>query len=594
MRELPGRRLTLTRGALAAMLAVLVCLTVTCAYLYARNTAAAVEGEARRGMQRTAEQMASNLNYRLRQTADSARTLMGTVYPYLNSDSGLDEQLREYSEISRVLTEYVGKYMISRVRLYVPGEKIYARQRETFFSLDTLEADTGIEDLLGDRRGGVIWQGSHQVKLPMVDIGMMGDETFWAISCVSVVTGRRNYDQRVGALFLDVSVEQIRLLLDEGGEDGVQWLLADGGGRILVGPEVGSTGQSCLTPDTLEQAKKGAGTAAEEGLLVAFAPVEECGWHLVGRVDRSRVYQPGAAMGLLITLLAATVLVALVIAMMVAYNAMLSRSLQAVNQAVAALDEDAGRDLPARMDALAHLRSSAGKLVSAAQNVVEERYQNKLAISEYQMQALQAQIKPHFLYNTLDVIKWMMVEGDQQGAVWMINALSKYLRLSINKGPSVVTIQEEMELTRSYLGLMQRRFQGSFTVKWELEQEAMAFALPRFSLQPLAENALVHGLIYCQKEDKRLTLRAFLEEDMVGIEIEDNGQGMPEEVRSRLERAEPGQGPGYGVGNVIRRLAIFGDGRSRVSIASRQGMGTCVTIMLPALRGDAMASGTHN
>ncbi len=124
------------------------------------------------------------------------------------------------------------------------------------------------------------------------------------------------------------------------------------------------------------------------------------------------------------------------------------------------------------MDVLSRLRNSAGKMAATAQRIVEERYQNRLSISEYQMQALQAQIKPHFLYNTLDVIKWMIADGDIENGVWMVNALSKYLRLSINKGPGTVTLAEEMALTRHYLGIMQRRFKNAFQVEAEIEPEA--------------------------------------------------------------------------------------------------------------------------
>ena len=237
---------------------------------------------------------------------------------------------------------------------------------------------------------------------------------------------------------------------------------------------------------------------------------------------------------------------------------------------------------PGRLDAISRLRTSAGKMALSAQRIIEERYQNRLAISEYQMQALQAQIKPHFLCNTLDVIKWLITDGKTADSIWMVNKLSKYLRMSINKGPNAVTIAEELALTDNYLSIMQRRFKNAFTVKMEVDPEAEKCMLPRFSLQPLVENALIHGLLNVDKPDRTLTIRAWLEGDRVLIEIEDNGSGMSEETCVRLEKQEVGRGTGYGVANVRERFKIFVGAEASFTISSHKGVGTCVSIALPA------------
>ncbi len=128
----PRRNLHLTRAVLLALLAALIGLTAVSVHLYAQMTATAAEEEVLRSMQLSVRQTKNNLDYRLQQTADSARTLLSTVYPYLNSGAALEGQLAEYSEMNRVLNEYVGKYMIAKARLFVPQDKIYSRQGATF------------------------------------------------------------------------------------------------------------------------------------------------------------------------------------------------------------------------------------------------------------------------------------------------------------------------------------------------------------------------------------------------------------------------------------------------------------------------------
>jgi two-component system sensor histidine kinase YesM len=574
------RNLYLTRAVLVALLAALVSLAILCVRLYAQNTNAAVESEVLRSMQLSVEQAKNNLDYRLQQTSDSARTLLGTVYPYLNSNAGTEGQIEEYSDMTRVLNEYVGKYMISKVRLFVPKDKIYSRQGETFYSLSSLENDQDFKNLVGDRRGGVFWQGPRRVT---TDIG----SSILAISCVAVVSGSKNYNQYVGALYLDIDVGKIGGIFQAGGAEGTELYLVNGDGVVIAHADKSRVGETALGAEQMAQIKSEGSGSFSGDRLTAFGKIDSCDWYLVGAIDRAALPRAGGATaGLLVVLIAATLLVALGLAMMIAYDMMLGRTTLSINQAIQALESENGQAAegkkPGRMDALARLRSSAGKMAFAAQKIVEERYQNRLAISEYQMQALQAQIKPHFLYNTLDVIKWMIADGDMENGVWMVNALSKYLRMSINKGPGTVALNEEVALTQNYLGIMQRRFKNAFRVEIEVEPEAMGCHLPRFSLQPLVENALIHGLIYCDKPDRKLTLRAWLEGDRVIIEVEDNGKGMSEEARVRLETREAGRDAGYGVANVRKRLMLFGGAAANLKVASREGAGTCVTITLPA------------
>lgn len=579
MAAFPRRNLYLNIIVLAALMAALVGLSVASVRLYAQSTATAVESEVLRGMQLSVEQAKNNLDYRLQQTADSARTLLGTVYPYLNSSAGMEGQLQEYSEMTRVLNEYLGKYMIAKVRLYVPKDKMYSRQGETFFSLSALQDDPDFLSLVGDRRGGVFWQETHRVST-----GMGGSMA--AISCVAVVSGSKNYDQIVGALYLDIDVGSVGRIFRTGGEEGAELFLVNPEGVVIAHADKSRVGQEVLAPEQMEAVRAEASGSLTDGKLTAFSRIDTCGWYLVATADRASLPRPaGPAAGLLVVVLSAAGLVALVIVMMIAYNMMLGRTTLMINQAVQALESESGAapgEERGRMDALVRLRASAGKMATAAKRIVEERYQNRLAISEYQMQALQAQIKPHFLYNTLDVIKWMIADGDVENGVWMVNALSKYLRMSINKGPAAVKLSEEMALTQNYLGIMQRRFKNAFKVSVEIEPEAMACLIPRFSLQPLVENALLHGLMHCERTDKRLTIRAWREGGNVLIEIEDNGSGMPEGTRVQLETREAGRDEGYGVANVRKRLMLFGGAEASFKVASREGSGTCVSIALPA------------
>ncbi|MFQ7726277.1 MAG: sensor histidine kinase, partial [Ruthenibacterium lactatiformans] len=168
-----------------------------------------------------------------------------------------------------------------------------------------------------------------------------------------------------------------------------------------------------------------------------------------------------------------------------------------------------------------------------------------------------------------------------KGTVWMVNALSRYLRMSINKGEAIVPLSDELDLTRTYLGIMQKRFSHQFEVEYDLDQAAMECLIPKLSLQPLVENALLHGILYCDKTEKRLVIRAWRSSRAFGVEIEDNGNGMAPETAQKLTELDIRTSKSYGVANVHKRLDIFGQGKCKFYISAREGIGTCVMIELP-------------
>lgn len=161
----------------------------------------------------------------------------------------------------------------------------------------------------------------------------------------------------------------------------------------------------------------------------------------------------------------------------------------------------------------------------------------------------------------------------------MVNTLSRYLRQSITRGPGVIPLSEELEVSGTYLVIMGKRFKDRFSVSCDVEEEAKGYVLPKLLLQPLLENALLHGLLYCDKPEAELTVRGWVSQGQLYIEVEDNGAGMSGE---RCQALETG-GSGYGVSNVRKRVMLFSGGKGAFHVSSREGMGTCVTIQLPAL-----------
>ena len=210
------------------------------------------------------------------------------------------------------------------------------------------------------------------------------------------------------------------------------------------------------------------------------------------------------------------------------------------------------------------------------------REQKQLRKAEFEL--LQAQINPHFLYNTLDAIVWSAEAGNEKQVVKMVGSLSDFFKSSLNKGKEIVTIREELQHVRSYLEIQQIRYQDILDYEIDVPEELFVNEIPKITIQPVVENALYHGI----KEKRgggKITVTGFEDGEDYCIRVFDNGIGMNEdrlrEVRDGLTDADPESKKIYGLYNVNERIRLdFGDGYG-LSIDSVYQEGTTVTIRLP-------------
>ncbi len=210
------------------------------------------------------------------------------------------------------------------------------------------------------------------------------------------------------------------------------------------------------------------------------------------------------------------------------------------------------------------------------------REQKKLRKAEFEL--LQAQINPHFLYNTLDAIVWSAEAGNQKQVVNMVGSLSDFFRTSLNKGKEVVTIREELQHVRSYLEIQQIRYQDILKYEIDVPESLYEYEIPKITIQPVVENALYHGI-----KEKRGggTIRVEGSEDDsdLFIRVIDDGMGMDEERMSEVVRGLTDKDPEakkiYGLYNVNERIRLGYGEEYGISITSVFGQGTTVTIHLP-------------
>lgn len=235
-----------------------------------------------------------------------------------------------------------------------------------------------------------------------------------------------------------------------------------------------------------------------------------------------------------------------------------------------------------RTDEIGELISSFNFMINKINTLIKEVYQERIAQRNAELEALQTQINPHFLYNTLDSINWMLINKGEYEISEIIISLGNLMRYSINKINSFVPLEEEFKYVLSYLRIQKNRLEERLDYKIELQDSVKGFQIPKLILQPLVENAITHG-IEPSNNGGTVQIKAVEMQEFISIIVEDDGKGMDEDELNRLKSAQDAD-EGYttiGVRNVDRRIRLHYGDEYRLKIESTYGIGTRITIMIP-------------
>lgn len=229
-------------------------------------------------------------------------------------------------------------------------------------------------------------------------------------------------------------------------------------------------------------------------------------------------------------------------------------------------------------DEVGVLIRSFRRMMGEIDRLISEVYENKIALKEFELKALTAQINPHFLYNSLSIINWMAIKSGQKEISKVTLDLSTFYRTALSKGEDMVTVENCIRNIEAYLSIQLVMHDNDFTVEWKIDSQVKAEKVSKLILQPVVENALEHGLDVKEEGDKILQLSFLDAGDAVLLRVEDNGMGMEQSVAESLVTY---QAEGYGLKNVNDRICLLYGEEYKIRITSSVGKGTVVEMRIP-------------
>ena len=364
--------------------------------------------------------------------------------------------------------------------------------------------------------------------------------------------------------------------------------LMDDQGNMVYHPQQQLLYAGIKQEDTARLATLAEGTYVEDTIICSIQDVPDSTWRVVGvsfideTVNESFWQMARIALATAALILAAALLVGWVI------SHMLSRPLQRLENAMEAFEQDADGfafQPVAGTREVQELSDSFGHMVGRIQTLMTTVREEEVNLRKTELKALQAQINPHFLYNTLDSIAWMCERGKNADAVKMVHALARLFRISISRGHELIPIEKELQHAEAYLLIQKFRYKNQFTYHFTVDEGCLHCLCNKITLQPIIENAITHGLDLLV-EPGHIEIEVCADGSDILFKVSDDGIGMAPEQVAQLLHSEPGDRTGIGIKNVNDRLRIYFGPQYGLSIESVPDEGTTVTIRMPRVPED--------
>ncbi|MDE6976073.1 MAG: sensor histidine kinase [Lachnospiraceae bacterium] len=414
----------------------------------------------------------------------------------------------------------------------------------------------------------------------------------WVITISRAVEITEGTSTAQGVLLIDMTYAGLQYMLDNIplGDQGYLYLVG-GEGELIYHPKMQlidaglaeeNVSAACTYQDgNYEETWKG------KNRNIIVKTVGYTGWKIIGVVP-----EQGFTLNEVKTRLFMVFVVAFFLFLLAVINAYISSKItapiQELEKSVNALEAgelDAEVYLGGSYE-IQHLGRSIGVMAKRIQALMKDIVSEHESKRKSEFDTLQSQINPHFLYNTLDIIVWMIENEQKQEAVKVVTALARFFRISLSKGRSIIPVRDELEHVRSYLTIQQKRFKNKFTYRIEAQDEVLSLACLKLTLQPLVENAIYHGMEFMDG-DGEILVKAERDGERLCITIADNGLGMTaEQVQGLLTgktRSASGKGSGIGVKNVNERIRLYFGEDFGLDIRSEPDEGTEILIRLPAV-----------
>lgn len=492
------------------------------------------------------------------------------------TDYPVPDQLEDADQLTSLFTNLQNSTGVYRIRMYLRSGLIYSDEKQNIFNMDTIQDEAWYKDTINSD-GKTKWFTSSYTNN-----SNSGEPKY--ISMVKVVWNIEVFFDKLGILRIDILQSDLLDIINKAKvTDNTDMYIRNSKNEIVA----------CINEST---AKKWSGVLMNytdqswnpkiingQNVIVSTNPISNSDWTLVTIIPMSDILSLSKKLKnemLFLMLIIAAIAYFIISYISLIYTKKISQIIRKMKKVqtgdLDVIISDHGKD------EIGELIENFNYMMNKIKVLNEEQFRAGISIKSAELKALQAQINPHFLYNTLDIINCLAIENNIPDISQMIQSLSKFYKLSLSNGRDIVTIRDELEHVELYVQIQNKRYKNRIILILDVEKEILDCKIPKLLLQPIVENAIIHGIF--EKESKSGVIKIFGYKVMhnIFLKINDNGIGMSKNrIEEMLQFNIAEQMHGYGVNNINERIKLYYGNEYGLFYESEPGNGTTVEIRIP-------------
>ncbi|MGM9974897.1 MAG: cache domain-containing protein [Clostridiaceae bacterium] len=573
---------------LANILVIALTATIVGFFSY-RKSAEILEQQTINSTRQAFEQANNFISYKLNNVKDvSSYLYLDNELKNILSKGGeaysLAEQINDYQKLMEILLSAQTAREIYNIRLYANNDALYVNSGNKILNAKNVADEEWYKRAI-ENKGSITWRSTYIYNLPGVDDN---NSTRNIISVARAIMGEDPYGKPLGVVSVDILEENIySIVKDVKFTTSGRVFLLDDEGVVISSDGKEPLGKNLSLEDYYSKViAKGEGHSKykinDEESIVYYKKLENTNWRLVAIIPTMEILSSS-------TVIFRDTLILMIIAMFfaafIAYvvSGSLTGRIRSLIKTMRKIEDEKWdvKILVDGNDEIGVLQRSFKQMVDNIKELIEEKYEAELDKKNAELRALQAQINPHFLYNTLDMICWMSMKYGADDVVAMVNTLAKFFRLSLSGGKDIVTIRDEINHVRMYMDIQMKRFSQGLECSIDAPEEILDYSTVKLVLQPIVENAILHGIMESDSKTGHVAISGRKEGENIILTVSDNGRGMDEETLSTLTSEEISKG--YGVRNVNKRIKLHYGTEYGLYYESEINKGTKVMIVFPAV-----------
>jgi len=530
------------------------------------------------------------LNYKLYNIAKISQIIAtdSSVNMLITKSAGiydLHQQLGDYSIVRKFITSFQDNEDIYKVRLYVNDGLVFSNENVNLFNLKLVEKSKWLT-LFKQLEQKTLWCPSTYLN----DNEPEGEKV---LSLVCAIRDLNNYERSIGFLRIDFRKQQIKDIIVNGNSSrgSLTYIYNSHGDVVLCSNEklmklykLDASSINLLIKNKTYWDEK---SINSQLCYIQAKTIENSDWTLITVLPSSSILAEGKSIRNLLILISIAISL---ISYALAFYFSKSINLR-IKKIIKGMMEVNSGNLNAHIvstnkDEIGDLIDNFNFMIKKMLILIDDKFKSGKEVKNLELKALQAQINPHFLYNTMDMINWMALSNMNNEISDAVIALANFYKLSLSKGKDIIFIKDELSHVSLYVQIQNMRYSNKLKFIISIEDYLLNYKINKITLQPIVENSILHGILGKGDVEGTITITGKIEDDDLILSVMDNGIGMKPELLAKMlsDETESSKGSGYGLKNINQRLKLSYGDKYGLTYSSEYGSGTRVDIRLPAIK----------